>query len=73
MPNRMVAKMTFFNQSNFASLSGLPGRLTIVPQVFPNEEGFHVESIEDENCGKAEQKRDEEDLMLSMIGRIYEI
>ena len=60
------------NQS-FASHFQFRKGLTIVQRVFPNDESFRVDSIQDENRGNAEQKRGHDDLGLSMIRWICEV
>ena len=57
----------------FTSLLHSPVRLTIVPRVFPNNEGFHVNSVEDEDRSDAQQKRSRDDLDLSVVRGVLEI
>lgn len=69
----MVTVMKSLTAQAFASLSELPGRLTVVPHVSPNYASFHVDSIQNEDRSNAEQKRDQDDLGLPMIWRVYKV
>ena len=56
-----------------ASLLPLTVILTIVPSVFPNDESFHVDSIQDEGDSHTEQKRSHDNFIFAMIGWIREV